>query len=234
MQGKHTAHAHDTGVTGTISRTLGLVLCLHLLAIIVTKIQLGTQHDMLWHCHAMLGVAAFGFLLSSPLLLATALIGSLVAHTLWVVDCIIGVSTGVFPLAMTNHVVAYSPWQWVLTTYHFYTVPLLLWALRRQRQIPILQALLLTTCVFIALSAISRSWPERYNLNAAYYPLGGTDTAAGRLAQSLPAPTYLVVLNLTMLVLAFLPGAAAIRAWTALTNQKSAEGAKRAIQLPQA
>ena len=96
MQGKQRAQTNDTGVDGTIGRTPGLVLCLHLLAIIVTKIQLGTQHDMLWHCHAMLGVAAFGFLLRSPLLLATALIGSLVAHTLWVVDCIIGVSTGIF------------------------------------------------------------------------------------------------------------------------------------------
>lgn len=234
MQSNCTTKAPDTRVTGTIGRTPGFVLCLHLLAIIVTKNQLGTQHDMLWHCHAMLGVAAFGFLLRSPLLLSTALIGSLVAHTLWVVDCVIGVSTGIFPIAMTNHVVAYSTWQWVLTTFHFYTVPLLLWALRKQRQIPVLNALLLTTCVFIALTVISRSWPERYNLNAAYYPLGGTNTAAGRLAQSLPAPAYLVVLNLTMLVLAFLPGAAVVRAWLSLINQKPTDSANRAIQLPQA
>lgn len=193
-----------------IWRGLGALMLAHLAAIAVHKTALGTPEDVWWMCHVMLGIGGAGFVLRSPALLATALTATLIPQLFWLVDCCIGLLTGTFPLNLTNHVANLSTLEWILTSFHFYMLPVLFAGVIRFGRFPA-STVPLTLTLYAVLTIVGRLLPAGANVNSAHHIWTHVDLALFHWVNALPAAGYLIALNLWMALVIFLPASIIIR-----------------------
>ncbi len=176
-------------------RWLGGALLGHFAFVCIVKFSGGKGAELLWISHVGLLLTGLGLILSSRLLWTTALTLVVVPHTLWIVDCVVGLATGDFPLDLTNYVTQAGPLEWLGTAHHFYLLPLLLALFLRDRVWPV-EAWPLSIAVFLGLTVVSRGLtPPTDNVNWAFGVCPEWDTPAVSAINRLGGSVHLLLLN---------------------------------------
>ena len=192
-------------IGGRWSRWIGLFLLADFLMVCTVKVEQDIAGDIWWMSHVCLLGAAMGFLRRSILLICTALICVFVPHLLWLVDCVVWLSTGRFLLGVTDYLDGAEPGVWVATAHHFYLVPLLLITVLCRRRCP-RASFPAAVALFLSLSLVSRGFmAPANNVNFAFRVDTGLDWVLLGWVNRLPGPAYLLVLNAFVSAGFFLP-----------------------------
>lgn len=144
-----------------------MLVALHVLANLALRVHLDQTEHAWWLsnvCHAM---TALALLLGSRSILSVSCCALLLPHTLWLTDALVGLTTGTFPIGITAHITSFAPALWFVTSYHFYLLPLLLYAVLHGRRFDARSALW-TPALFAALLAFSTLLPAASNVNYAH------------------------------------------------------------------
>ena len=110
---------------------IGALVSLHFAIVCGIKLQKGIGGDVCWMSHLSLAFTGAGLILRSPPLLSAALIGVLVPHSVWLLDCFGWILFGSFPLGVTAYLESADARTWIATAHHFYLIPLLLFVVLR-------------------------------------------------------------------------------------------------------
>ncbi len=192
---------------------LGAVFLLHFVAVCLVKLTVYSGEEIWWLSHISLALAGLGLVLRSTLLPAAALTTVLVMHSIWLVDCAAGLSTGAFPIGVTSYVQGADAWVWLGTAHHFYLLPLLLLLQIRRPAYPN-YSLLLSAAVYALLTAISRLWlPAEANVNYAFVVEVLRTAPHVAWANGLPPVFYLLVVNVFISVGFFFPTSVFLQRW---------------------
>lgn len=194
-------------------QVLGAVLLLHFVTVCLLKLASFSGEEIGWLSHISLLIAGLGLFTGNPLLPVAALICVFAVHSLWIVDCAVGLVTGAFPIGVASYVDGADGWTWLGTAHHFYLVPLLL-ALHVRRPGYPKYALLLSGLVYGALTVISRLWlPPEANVNYAFAVEVLRTAPHVVWANGLPPVLFLPVVNALVCGGLFFPTAVWLRRW---------------------
>lgn len=194
-------------------QVLGILFLLHFVAVCLVKLATFAGEEIWWLSHISLLIAGLGLVIGNTSLPAAALIGVFVLHSLWLIDCAVGLVTGTFPIGVASYIQDADAWAWLATAHHFYLLPLLLILQARQLCYP-KHALLLSGLVYGLLTVISRLWlPPEANVNYAFVVEVLRAAPHVAWANELPAALFLIVVNAYVCVGFFFPTSVVLQRW---------------------
>lgn len=183
-------------IGGRSAPWIGALVSLHFAIVCGIKLQQGIRADVCWMSHVSLAFTGAGLILRSRSLLSVALIGVLIPHAIWLLDCFGWVLLGSFPLGITGYLEDADARTWIATAHHFYLIPLLLFVVVRWR-VFVPGAFPWVVLLFAVVSVYSRFvLPEARNVNSVFVLLPSVDLALVRRLNALPTVPFLVFLNL--------------------------------------
>ena len=182
---------------------IGIILLIHWILLVNDRITYSISLNLFWISHLALLTSAIGFILRSNIILSSSLISIFIMHGLWVIDFIF-LLFGNSPSTYTDYVLKLGPERRILTFHHIYLIPLLLWALWKQRKIS-KHAWIFASLFFLILSIISNFLPGEHNINCAHFVCIPITTIFPFFAIfNNPNPIfYLISLNLFMALFIF-------------------------------
>lgn len=196
-------------------RLLGAMMLAHFAVVCGIKIARSVPEEIWWISHISLAIAGGGLLAGSPLLRASALTNVFVLHSVWIVDCVIGLIFNVFPIGVANYMREADTWVWLGTVHHFYLLPVLLALQIRDRAYPVI-ALGLSAALFCFLTITSHfGLPPQSNVNYAFVIRFVPRNPIVIWANTLPPAGYLLALNVFVSVCIFFPTAVLFRRFSA-------------------
>lgn len=209
-------------VGGRTGRWIGAVLLAQFVLVGLIKHHQGVTVEVLWMSHAGLLLGALGFLRGSLILIGTALVGTLLLHSVWLFDCLAWVATGRFPLNVTAYLATAPALSWVATSHHFYLVPLLAVTVIRAGRLPP-ESLPGAIALYFVLTIAGRALASpALNVNFAYGVLSNIRMSWLDALNLLPGPAYLLILNLGVTALFFLPAFLGVRLVIRLVHRRAA------------
>ena len=147
---------------------IGLFLLLHLILLIIDRINYNILFNLLWISHFALLIAAIGFFTRNNFILSGSLVSVLVVHGIWIIDYASLILTGNSLTGYTLYMLDLSLYRKLITFHHIYLIPLLLWALWKQRKIS-KYGWILAAALFAVLSLLTFIFtPIAYNVNCAH------------------------------------------------------------------
>ncbi len=148
---------------------IGLFLLLHLILLVIDRINYNIIFNLLWVSHFALLTSSIGFILRNNFILSGSLISVFIVHLVWVIDLIGLIIMGSSPTGYTSYLLDLSLYRKFLSFHHIYLSPLLLWALWKQKRISkygwIFAAFLFGILSLIVFIFVSKD----YNVNCANY-----------------------------------------------------------------
>lgn len=196
---------------GPIPRWPAGILLLHVALLVALKSARGIEGELLWISHVSLAIAAAGFLLRSAQLLAIAFVAIAALHTTWMIDFVVGMTTGSFPVGMADYLPTADAWTWLATSHHAYLTPLLavmLW----KRDVPIMRTFVLVVLLYTYLVIVSRLLIEPgFNVNRAHHVFLQWDHHFARNTNALPTAQFIPGLIAVVSTCFFAPSAFALR-----------------------
>lgn len=193
------------------ARWIGAAFLLQFVVVCAIKAHKELAWEILWMSHASLLLAAIGLLTRSMVLVGTAYVAIFSLHTLWLIDCFTWMITGHSPLAITAYLASADPWVWVATSHHFYLAPILATLVYRARTLP-RESLLGAVAMYLLLTVVCRALStSTLNVNYAHGVLSQLRLGVVDWLNLLPGTAYLLMLNLGVTVLFFLPAFFGIR-----------------------
>lgn len=192
----------------------GAALLINFMVVAAICIELGVQEQVWWMSNVALVMGGTGLLLRSPILTMTALAGVFVPHVLWVTDCVSGFALGVHPLGVTMYLHDADALVWFKTLHHFYLVPMLMWAVLKDRRYP--SALVPTVLgMFAILAIVSRLLlPATSNVNSAFAFLPGVPSPSLTWFNAFPAWRFVMVMIAGSLFMIVMPADMVLRRLT--------------------
>ncbi len=217
-------------IGGRWSPWIGSILLVNFAVVCALKIIHGMAGDILWMSHLGLLIAGIGFVRRSTVVVCTALIGIGVFHGIWLVDCLTWLFSGVWPLGVTSYLQGADMSVWAATAHHFYLAPLLVAMVWRHKDCPKV-SLVAAIGLFLLLSVLSRAFlTPAENVNYAFRVETDLDWKILEWANNLPAVGYLLMVNVFVSVVFFVPTHAML--WYCCAARLSAERRTANIQHP--
>ncbi|MBC8355108.1 MAG: hypothetical protein H8E66_24295 [Planctomycetes bacterium] len=193
-----------------VLQLVGALLAAQFVFACAVKVLHGVSWQLLWFCHVSLAFAAVGCFTRSKLLKSTALTNVLVLHSLWIIDFVVGYTTGTFPFTFSAYIRDVDIWSWLASLHHLYLLPLLLWSFWRERDYP-REAWLVSATLFVLVMLASRSLlSPAQNVNYAYFIPESLQICGISTLNRLPGDLYLLGLHAIANLVAFLPAALAL------------------------
>ncbi len=190
-----------------IPRWPAALLLAHLALLIILKFNRGLEPELLWISHVAMGIGAAGFLLRSAPLLALAFVSIAGLHALWLLDAVVGMTTGSFPVGMAMYLPTADAWTWIATSHHAYLAQYI-GVFLIGRRVNVLGTFCASFVLFLYLVTASRLFLEPvFNVNRAHTIFLGWDHHFAHNSNALPAIQYLSGLAATVAVLFFFPSA---------------------------
>ena len=183
---------------------IGIILLIHWILLVTDRIKYEIPLNLLWISHLALLTSAIGFILRSNLILTASLISIFIMHGLWIIDFVF-LLLGNSPSTYTEYVLRLTPERRILTFHHIYLIPLLFWALLKQRKIN-KHGWIIASIFFLILSTMSFYFlPREYNINCAHFvciPITKI-LPSFAISNTLNQFIYLILLNLFMALFIF-------------------------------
>ena len=185
---------------------IGVILLIHWIALVIHRITTGIFPNIFFISHLALLLAAIGFFYRNNLLLSGSLIAVLIGHALWVIDLLKYIITGTSYWQYSAYFFELTWYAKLLTLHHVYLIPLLIFALWKQKKFNI-NGWLVASLLYVSSSLISLLFlPRAYNINCAHFacPVAIEIFPFLETFSGLGSFTYFIVANLFMAVFAFL------------------------------
>jgi hypothetical protein len=188
-----------------VLRWIGLILLLQFASVCAIKVAKGIPEEITWMSHVGLLLAGLGLAFDWPRLVTIAFTSIFVLHGVWIVDALLGLVSGHFPLGVTDYLRDADIGTWVATAHHFILVPLLLILVILYRM-PARGSLIGATGLFLILTILSRvAFTREANVNYAFYVQIDNPPAIVAWCNGQPALIYLLLLNVFVTCVMFLP-----------------------------
>ncbi len=158
----------------------------------------GTPADMFWISHVGTLIGGLGALFRSRFVMSIALVSLFGHHAFWLIDTLLWIVTGDFPFGTTTYLKDATLGDWLQSSNHFFSVPVLLFLAYWQGGVE-KNAWIWSTFLFAALTLISAVWlPADTNVNSAHRLWPGLDQLHLAPLEQLPKgwyPVSVVALN---------------------------------------
>lgn len=148
---------------------IGIFVLVHWFLLVYDRIINNIPLNLFWISHFVLLIAAIGFILRNNFILTGSLILILIMHGLWILDFVFLLVLGNSPSSYTQYVYRLTPFRKLLTFHHIYLIPLIIWALWKQKKIS-KHGWVFASIFFAIFSLMSFLFIRReYNINCAHF-----------------------------------------------------------------
>jgi hypothetical protein len=172
---RFTIENHKGKTPGYILPIWGWLMVGHFGFVAVRSFFNGTPEDIFWISHVGTLLGGIGTLLKNRSLVSIALVSIAGHHLFWLVDTIGWLLSGHFPFGTTTYLAQATALDWLQSSNHFFSLPILLWVVYRLGGVRP-HSWLWSTALFAVLSCLSfLVLPQAANVNSAHQLWPGLD-----------------------------------------------------------
>ncbi len=193
MKNETLVNTGKTEIPGWVYTLFAWVMIGHFIFIFGRCFLRGSPANVFWISHVGTLIGGLGALFRSRLVISIALVSLLGHHLFWLIDTLVWMVTGNFPFGTTTYLKDATLGDWLQSSNHFFSVPLLLLLAYWQGGVE-KNAWIWSTALFAALTFISAVWlPAEANVNSAHRLWPGLEQLLFAPLAQLPTGWYPVI-----------------------------------------
>jgi len=184
----------------------GILMISHFVYLVSRCIYEGKVEDIFWISHIVTFIGGLGAIIRNRLLISVALVSLAGHHSFWLVDTLSWLTTGSFIFGTTSYLQNSDIYEWIKSSNHFFSMPLLLVLAFFQGGIK-RNAWVWSSIIFAVLAVLSFiTSPEESNVNCVHQLWPGLDKSFLTVVDILPPELYIGAVILINVLFNYLPG----------------------------